>query len=83
MRQKIGCVILAIGLLALGACGSRQNLRVAEGQQLPVKPAMARKTPTAVELLEPPPISRPERVNELITQSEEREDDRFDLPPPG
>jgi hypothetical protein len=75
--------LLAIGLLALAACGSRQNLRVAEGQQMPVKPAMASKAPTAVELLDPPPIARPERVNELIRQSEEREDDRFDLPPPG
>jgi len=75
--------MLTIGLLALGACGSQQDLRVAEGQHLPVKPAMASKTPTAVELLDPPPIARPERVNELLRQSEERKDDRFDLPPPG
>lgn len=70
-------------LLALGACGSQQKLRVAEGQKMPVAPALATKAPTADELLDPPPIARPERVNELITRSEERKDDRFDLPPPG
>jgi hypothetical protein len=33
-------------------------------------------------LLTPPPIARPERVDELLRRSEEREEDRFDLPPP-
>lgn len=70
-------------ILILTACGGRQALRPAEGETLPVKPAMATATPTAAELLEPPPIARPERVNELLRRSEEREDDRFDLPPPG
>jgi hypothetical protein len=74
---------VAAALLLLASCGGRQNLRPAEGQSLPVAPAMATRQPTAAELLEPPPIARPERVNELLRRSEEREDDRFDLPPPG
>jgi hypothetical protein len=73
-------VIAAI--LPLAACGGRQPLRPAPGDSMPVTPAMAAKAPTAAELLEAPPIARPERVNELLKRSEEREDDRFDLPPP-
>jgi hypothetical protein len=74
---------VAAALLLLSSCGGRQKLRPAQGQSLPVAPAMAAHQPTAAELLEPPPIARPERVNELLRRSEEREDDRFDLPPPG
>ena len=36
---------------------------------------------TTDELLTPPPVGRPGRVDELLRRSEEREDDRFDLPP--
>jgi len=67
----------------LGGCGAQQKLRPAEGQSLPPKPAMAQTTPTPPELLTPPPIAQPERVNELLTRSKERGDDPFDLPPPG
>ena len=80
MRNLAGEAAL---LLLLAACGSRQALRPAEGQSLPPAPAAAAAPPTSTELLEPPPIARPERVNELLRRSEEREDDRFDLPPPG
>jgi hypothetical protein len=75
--------LAALLLVSLAACGSQQKLRPAEGQSLPVKPAMAAQTPTPVELLTPEPIARPERVNEVLRRSEEREEDRFDLPPPG
>jgi hypothetical protein len=37
---------------------------------------------TTDELLASPPIARPQRVDELLRRSEERADDRFDLPPP-
>jgi hypothetical protein len=33
------------------------------------------------ELLTPPPFARPDRVDETLRRSEERQDDRFDLPP--
>jgi hypothetical protein len=49
---------------------------------MPVAAAAASTAPTAAELLEAPPIARPERVNELLKRSEERREDRFDLPPP-
>ena len=45
---------------------------------------LAPHTPvTAEELLEPSPQARPERSIELRSESEEREDDPFDLPPEG
>ena len=83
MRSAIRYTGLAAALLLpLAACGDRQELRPAPGQSMPVAPAMAAKTPTIAELLEAPPIARPERVNELLKRSEERREDRFDLPPP-
>jgi hypothetical protein len=69
-------------LLSLAACGDRQELRPAPGQGMPVAPAATSKAPTVAELLEAPSIARPERVNELLKRSEERREDRFDLPPP-
>ena len=74
--------LLALTLL-LAACGSREPLAPPPGEPLPPAPAMAQQAPSVEQMLEPPPIARPERVDELLRRSEEREDDRFDLPPPG
>ena len=68
-------------LLALAGCGLREPLRPAQGEQMPPAPAMASRAMTTDELLEPPPIARPGRVDELLRRSEVREDDRLDLPP--
>jgi hypothetical protein len=68
-------------LLLLCACGAREDLRPAAGQALPPQPAQAAKPQTTADLLELPPIARPERVDEPLRRSEAREDDRFDLPP--
>lgn len=76
---RFGFAIAAALLLA--ACGVRAPLEPAPGESLPVAPETAAKAPTADELLEGPPIARPARVDELLTRSEEREEDRFDLPP--
>ena len=38
-------------MLVLAACGDTADLRPAPGQSLPVKPAMASRTPTPEELL--------------------------------
>ena len=69
-------------LLLLGACGGREPLRPKPGDSMPIAPAMASRAPTTQELLTPPPIARPERVDEPLRRSEARQDDRFDLPPP-
>jgi hypothetical protein len=42
---------------------------------------MAAKAPTTDQLLEPPPIARPDRIGDPLRRSQPREDDRFDLPP--
>jgi hypothetical protein len=68
-------------LLLLAGCGKVEPLRPAAGESLPVAPAQAARAPTTEELLTPPPIARPARQDDTLRRSEEREDDRFDLPP--
>lgn len=79
MRSALA--IVGAALLA-SACGQRADLRPAQGQALPQRPALASRTPTPDELLTPPPYAKPQRVDELIRRSEPRRPDRFDLPPP-
>jgi len=74
-------LLLPLALLA-GACGLREPLRPVEGQGAPPAPATMNRPLTTDELLTPPPIARPLRVDELLRRSDERVDDRFDLPPP-
>ena len=80
MRIARAFSICTIALLA--GCGRVADLEPAPGQPLPVKPLMARATPTPAELLTAPPYARPERVDELVKRSEPRQPDAFDLPPP-
>ena len=68
-------------LLVLAGCGKVEPLRPAAGESMPVAPALAAQAPTTEELLTPPPIARPGRQEDTLRRSEEREDDRFDLPP--
>jgi hypothetical protein len=75
-------LILALGTLALAACGKIAPLEPPPGQPLPVRPLMANVTPTAEQLLDLPPQAQPERVDELVRKSVPRKADRFDLPPP-
>jgi predicted small lipoprotein YifL len=74
-------VVMAVLLLELSACGLREPLAPAQGQHMPPAPAMASRAMTTDELITPPAIARPERLDELLQRSEERHDDRFDLPP--
>jgi predicted small lipoprotein YifL len=67
--------------VTLAGCGLREPLEPPPGQGMPVAPAMSRQALTTEEMLTPPPVARPERVTELLSRSEERRDDRFDLPP--
>jgi hypothetical protein len=69
-------------IAALCGCGQMSGLQPPPGKPLPVKPAMARATPTAKELLALPPQAKPDRVDELIKRSLPRRADPFDLPPP-
>jgi hypothetical protein len=69
--------------LTLAACGSRQELRPKEGASLPPKPFAVATDPTPQQLMTPDIQSRPRRSDSLLDRSQERRDDKFDLPPPG
>ncbi len=73
---------ILIGITLLSGCGRVGPLEPAQGEPLPVKPMMAKTTPTAEDLLTKPAYAAPERVDELIKRSQPRPVDRFDLPPP-
>ena len=75
--------LFTAALLALTAagCGRVADLEPAKGQPLPVRPMMARSTPTADDLLALPTYARAERIDELLKKSEPRTADPFDLPP--
>jgi hypothetical protein len=80
--MKRACLLLIANAAILAGCGRVTDLRPAHGQPLPVKPAMARTTPAAAQLLDTPTYARPQRVDELMTKSTPRAPDPFDLPPP-
>ncbi len=81
--MKLGAAALILALAFASGCGRTAALRPAEGEPLPVKPLMAQTTPTAEDLLTPPPGANPQRVDELLRRSQPRRVDRFDLPPAG
>lgn len=72
--------MITTGLLLAG-CGSARDLRPARGESLPVSPYGAAATPTPKDLLTPTAQQRPDRSDELLTRSDERRSDEFDLPP--
>jgi hypothetical protein len=80
MRRVRTALVISVALLA--GCGKVADLKPAKGQPLPVKPLLARTTPTPEQLLTPPPYAAPERIDELMKKSEPRSVDPFDLPPP-
>lgn len=81
--MRIRTLLAATALLALAACGKRDALKPAEGHSLPPKPATAATQPDVPALLTPPIETRPGRSDDVLRRSEERPDDRFNLPPPG
>ncbi len=72
---------LAVLALALCACGARTNLSPQAGNVMPVKPETASTVPTTEQLMEPDMQARPKRSDEQLKRSEERREDKFDLPP--
>ena len=68
-------------ILALAACGAARDLKPAAGKVLPVAPYGATATPTSNQLLTASSQARPERSDELLKNSEERQGNEFDLPP--
>ena len=79
MMRRIAPLLLAA--LTLAGCGSKNALVPPQGAALPPKPYGATATPTAKDLLQPRAAARPERSDDILTDSHEREGDPFDLPP--
>ena len=73
--------MIAAALAAVG-CGRVTDLEPAPGHSMPVKPELARETPTFDQLLKAPTQARPDRVDELMKRSQPRPNDPFELPPP-
>jgi hypothetical protein len=78
--MRAGLIALSLAV-ALSACGGRVALKPKAGQSLPVKPETASAVPTPDQLIEPDVQSRPKRSDEQLRKSEQRREDKFDLPP--
>lgn len=79
MTRKLA-VLIALSI-ALSACGGRQALKPQPGGGTPPIPRGASEAPTAQQLMESTTQARPERNAELLRQSDQRQDDPFELPP--
>ncbi len=83
MKKFISSGLLIASIVALSACGNRGLLEPPKGKTLPPAVYGEPKPPTGEELLVPSTQAQPERSDELLRRSEKRQDDKFDLPPPG
>jgi hypothetical protein len=81
MIRPVALILLAS--IALSGCGRRVPLQPAPGKSLPIKAEGAPQTPTPEELMMPSTQAQPKRSDEQLKRSEERRDDKFDLPPEG
>lgn len=79
--MRICLVFLA--LLALTACGKQGQLTPVPPRTMPVQGVATMVAPTPEEMLRLPPQSAPNRVDDPVERSQERPDDRFNLPPSG
>ncbi len=68
--------------LLLAACGKQGDLRPVPPNTPPQKPADALLPLTPEDMLRLPPQAIPNRVDDPQSNSQDRPDDRFNLPPP-
>jgi hypothetical protein len=74
--------LVTLALIALLAgCGGRVALKPKDGGRMPATPETAAAAPSPDELLAPEVQARPKRSDEQLRRSEERQEDRFELPP--
>ncbi|WP_109354115.1 hypothetical protein [Sphingorhabdus sp. EL138] len=81
--NNFGKIAVIASLVIVSACGNRGTLEPAKGQSLPAPVYGEAERPTGEELITPSTQAQPERSDELLRRSEKRQDDKFDLPPPG
>jgi hypothetical protein len=73
--------VLAALTLVLAGCGVRQKLTAVAGSTLPVKAETASTVLTPDQMMTPDSQAKPKRSDEQLKRSEERREDKFDLPP--
>lgn len=81
-RPFLAPCLSALSLALLAGCASKAELTPVAPDTLPPAPYGRTVPLTAEELLAVPPMAAPERQIELRRDSEVRQDDPFDLPPP-
>ena len=80
MKNSAAILLLA---LTLTACGKKGELQRAPGMTPPPVAYGEKSSKTSDQLLEPSTQATPERSSEILTRSEVRGDDPFDIPPGG
>ncbi len=78
MKRTLSLLCFA-GLLS--ACGGRVPLAPPVGKQLPQKGESYSTRASSDQLMTPDTQARPKRSDEQLKRSEERREDKFDLPP--
>jgi uncharacterized lipoprotein NlpE involved in copper resistance len=74
-------VTLTALTLILCGCGIRQNLKPLAGTASPMKAETEGAAQTPEQLMTPDSQAKPKRSDEQLKRSEERREDKFDLPP--
>jgi hypothetical protein len=72
--------IAALTLILCG-CGVRQRLTPLAGRNAPMQAETASAAQTPEQLMTPDSQAQPKRSDEQLKRSEERREDKFDLPP--
>lgn len=75
--------LAVLAALLLTACGKQGELAPVPPRPAPMQATDSPRPLTPSEMLVLPPQSIPNRVDDPIEKSQERPDDRFNLPPPG
>ena len=70
-------------LLLLAACGKKGELTPVPPRPAPLQATDQVKPQTPEDMLKLPPQAAPARVDDPVEKSQDRKDDRFNLPPTG
>ncbi len=76
-----GLAAMIIGSIGIAGCGKVGELEPKAGVTMPLRAYGQEQQQTASALITPSVQSRPGRSDELLSRSESRSDDPFDLPP--
>lgn len=81
MKSYAFCSVAVILAFGVSGCGQRGDLVRSAGESGPSTPAGEAVAPTAGQLTTASTQARPQRSDEVLRKSEERQSDEYDLPP--